>query len=147
MKRGEAIMISKRTFLKSAAAAAACIASPRFALAVGEAPYPARAVKWVVPYAPGGATDVLSRLLCQYLSDKLGQSFVVENKPGAGTNIGTQAVIASPADGYTLLLTSPRQSRLSQALRAFRWCLSSTTTFPRRPSPNSSPTPGPIRAR
>lgn len=81
------------------------IASGRAAFA-GEATYPSRAVRWVVPYAPGGATDVLSRLVCQRLSDRLGQTFIVENKPGAGSNIGTQAVIASPADGYTLLLTS-----------------------------------------
>jgi tripartite-type tricarboxylate transporter receptor subunit TctC len=59
-----------------------------------------------VPYTAGGATDVLSRLICQHLSDRLGQPFIVENKPGAGSNIGTQAVINSPADGYTLLLTS-----------------------------------------
>jgi tripartite-type tricarboxylate transporter receptor subunit TctC len=68
--------------------------------------YPDHAVRWVVPYTAGGATDVLSRLICQFLSDKLGQSFIVENKPGAGSNIGTQAVINSPPDGYTLLLTS-----------------------------------------
>jgi tripartite-type tricarboxylate transporter receptor subunit TctC len=68
--------------------------------------YPTRPVRWVVPYAAGGATDVLSRLICQRLSERLGQPFVVENKPGAGSNIGTQAVINSPADGYTLLLTS-----------------------------------------
>jgi tripartite-type tricarboxylate transporter receptor subunit TctC len=60
----------------------------------------------VVPYAAGGATDVLSRLICQRLSERLGQPFVVENKPGAGSNIGTQAVINSPPDGYTLLLIS-----------------------------------------
>jgi len=59
-----------------------------------------------VPYTAGGATDVLSRLICQYLSDRLGQTFVVENKPGAGSDIGTQYVINSPANGYTLLLTS-----------------------------------------
>jgi tripartite-type tricarboxylate transporter receptor subunit TctC len=99
-------MISKRTFLMSAAGAAAVLASGRAAFAVGDPTYPSRAVKWVVPYAPGGATDVLSRLICQRLSDQLGQTFVVENKPGAGSNIGTQAVIASAADGYTLLLTS-----------------------------------------
>ena len=63
-------------------------------------------MRWIVPYTAGGATDVLSRLICQFLSDRLGQPFVVENKPGAGSNIGTQAVINSPADGYTLLLTS-----------------------------------------
>jgi tripartite-type tricarboxylate transporter receptor subunit TctC len=63
-------------------------------------------VRWIVPYAAGGATEVLSRLVCQHLSDRLGQPFIVENKPGAGGNIGTQDVINSPADGYTLLLTS-----------------------------------------
>ena len=63
-------------------------------------------MRWVVPYTAGGATDVLSRLICQFLSDKFGQTFIVENKPGAGSNIGTQAVINSPPDGYTLLLTS-----------------------------------------
>jgi tripartite-type tricarboxylate transporter receptor subunit TctC len=68
--------------------------------------YPIQPVRWIVPYAAGGATDVLSRLICQHLSDRLGQPFIVENKPGAGSNIGTQAVINSPPDGYTLLLTS-----------------------------------------
>lgn len=68
--------------------------------------YPIRQVKWIVPYAAGGATDVISRLICQRLSDRLGQPFVVVNQPGAGSNIGTAAVINSPADGYTLLLIS-----------------------------------------
>lgn len=98
-------MISKRRFLQSAACAAATLIAPR-AHAIGNPSYPSRSVKWVVPYAPGGATDVLSRLICQRLSDRLGQTFVVENKPGAGSNIGTQAVISSAPDGYTLLLTS-----------------------------------------
>jgi tripartite-type tricarboxylate transporter receptor subunit TctC len=98
-------MITKRFFLQTAACAAAVFAGP-CALAIGNPSYPSRSVKWVVPYAPGGATDVLSRLICQRLSDRLGQTFVVENKPGAGSNIGTQAVIASAPDGYTLLLTS-----------------------------------------
>jgi tripartite-type tricarboxylate transporter receptor subunit TctC len=71
-----------------------------------ELAYPNHPVRWIVPYAAGGATDVLSRLICQHLSDRLGQPFIVENKPGAGSNIGTQAVINSAADGYTLLLTS-----------------------------------------
>jgi tripartite-type tricarboxylate transporter receptor subunit TctC len=68
--------------------------------------YPSHPVRWVVPYTAGGATDVLSRLICQHLSERLGQPFIVENKPGAGSNIGTQAVIGSAPDGYTLLLTS-----------------------------------------
>lgn len=100
-------MISKRAFLGSAAGAAAALFGVRAAPAFAEAAtYPAHPVRWIVPYAAGGATDVLSRMVCQYLSEKLGQSFVVENKPGAGSTIGTQAVINSPADGYTLLLTS-----------------------------------------
>ncbi len=98
-------MISKRTFLKSAGATGIALLTGRTAFAA-LTDYPSRPVRWIVPYTAGGATDVLSRLICQHLSERLGQSFVVENKPGAGSNIGTQAVIASPPDGYTLLLTS-----------------------------------------
>ncbi|MGY4232176.1 tripartite-type tricarboxylate transporter receptor subunit TctC [Bradyrhizobium sp. USDA 4449] len=98
-------MFIRRHFLQIAAGAAAALAAPR-ANAIGNPSYPSHSVKWVVPYAPGGATDVLSRLICQRLSDRLGQTFIVENKPGAGGNIGTQAVITSTPDGYTLLLTS-----------------------------------------
>src|ERR1700760_1153756 len=98
-------MITRRHFVQTAACAAAALAAPR-AFAIGNPSYPSRNVRWIVPYAAGGATDVLSRLICQRLSDRLGQTFIVENKPGAGSNIGTQAVIASPPDGYTLLLTS-----------------------------------------
>ena len=103
-------MISKRHFLTSATGAAIAMAygiRPQRAFAadtVGD--YPARPVRWVVPYAAGGTTDVLSRMICQRLQERLGQPFVVESKPGAGSNIGTQAVISSPPDGYTLLLTS-----------------------------------------
>src|SRR6201994_631138 len=103
----EAVMISKRAFLQSAAGAGLTLfCSGRLTPVQAAVPYPTRAVKWVVPYAAGGATDVLSRLICQRLSDKLGQPFLVENKPGAGSNLGTQYVITSVADGYTLLLTS-----------------------------------------
>jgi tripartite-type tricarboxylate transporter receptor subunit TctC len=66
--------------------------------------YPARAVRVVVPVAAGGANDVTARIISQWLSERLGQQFFVENRPGAGTNIGTEAVIRSPADGYTLLI-------------------------------------------
>ena len=100
-------MISKRAFLQSAAGAGLTLfGGGRLTSAQAELSYPTHAVKWVVPYTAGGATDVLSRLICQRLSDKLGQSFLVENKPGAGSNIGTQFVITSTPDGYTLLLTS-----------------------------------------
>jgi tripartite-type tricarboxylate transporter receptor subunit TctC len=77
---------------------------------IGEAAaldYPTRPVRWIVGYPPGGTTDILARLVGQYLSDKLGQQFIVENKPGAGNNIGTEAVVHAPPDGYTVLLVNP----------------------------------------
>ena len=69
--------------------------------------FPTRPVKWVVPYPPGGTTDVLARILAQWLSEKMGQQFVIENKPGGGNNIGTEVVVTSPPDGYTMLLVNP----------------------------------------
>ena len=66
--------------------------------------YPTRPVHIVVSYAPGGGADILARLIGQSLSERLGQSVVIENRPGAGTNIATEAVVRAPADGYTLLL-------------------------------------------
>lgn len=100
-------MISKRAFLHSAAAFGMTLLGGGLMMpAQADSTYPSHPVRWIVPYAAGGATDVLSRLICQRLSERLGQPFVVENKPGAGSNIGTQAVIASPPNGYTLLLTS-----------------------------------------
>ena len=74
---------------------------------VGAADYPTRAVHWVVTYPPGGTTDLLARLIGQYLSEHLGQTFVVENKPGGGNNIGTEFVAHAAPDGYTLLLVNP----------------------------------------
>jgi tripartite-type tricarboxylate transporter receptor subunit TctC len=64
-------------------------------------------VRWLVGYPPGGATDILARLIGQRLSEKLGQQFVIENKPGAGNNIGTEAAINAEPDGYTVLLVNP----------------------------------------
>jgi tripartite-type tricarboxylate transporter receptor subunit TctC len=69
--------------------------------------YPTRPVRWIVPYTPGGGTDITARIMAQWLSERLGQQFVIENKPGAGNNIGTEAAIHSPPDGYTLLLVNP----------------------------------------
>jgi tripartite-type tricarboxylate transporter receptor subunit TctC len=71
------------------------------------ADYPAGPVKWVVPYPPAGTTDVLARIVAQWLTEKMGQPFVVENKPGAGNNIGVEAVVNAPPDGYTMLLVNP----------------------------------------
>jgi tripartite-type tricarboxylate transporter receptor subunit TctC len=64
-------------------------------------------VKWVVAYPPGGTTDILARIIGQYLSEHLGQQFVIDNRPGAGNNIGTEVVVNSPPDGYTMLLVNP----------------------------------------
>jgi len=69
--------------------------------------YPTKPVKWVVAYPPGGTTDILARIMGQYLSEHLGQQFVIDNRPGAGNNIGTEVVVNSPPDGYTLLLVNP----------------------------------------
>ena len=69
--------------------------------------YPTRPVRFVVGYPPGGSTDILARLIGQRLSEKLGQQFVVENKPGAGNNIGTESVVNAEPDGYTVLLVNP----------------------------------------
>ena len=69
--------------------------------------YPTRPVKWVVPYPPGGTTDTLARIIAQYLSEKMGQQFVIENKGGGGNNIGTEYALRSPPDGYTMLLVNP----------------------------------------
>ena len=69
--------------------------------------YPTKPVKWVVAYPPGGTTDILARIIGQYLSEHLGQQFVIDNRPGAGNNIGTEVVVNSPPDGYTVLLVNP----------------------------------------
>ena len=95
--------MNKFVRLAAAAVAAACFA-------VGSAhavDYPTRPVKWVVPYPPGGTTDTLARIVAQWLSEKMHQQFVIENKPGGGNNIGTEYVIRSDPDGYTMLLVNP----------------------------------------
>jgi tripartite-type tricarboxylate transporter receptor subunit TctC len=94
--------LPRREFLRVAGLAAAGSILPRPALAQA---YPTRPVRLVVPFNAGGSTDIVGRILCQWLSERVGQSFVVENKPGGGTNIATQMVVNSPADGYTLLYT------------------------------------------
>jgi len=98
-------LIDRRQFLQLASGCTALFGLGSAASAQGKA-YPVRPVRWIVPYTAGGATDAFSRVICQRLSERLGQSFIVENKPGAGSNIGTLAVINAPPDGYTLLLTS-----------------------------------------
>ena len=95
--------LPRRQFLHLAAGAAALPAFSRFARAQA---YPTRPVRLVLTTTPGGPADVVARLMGQWLSERLGQPFVIENRPGAGSNIGTEAVVRAPADGYTLLLVA-----------------------------------------
>src|SRR3569833_2193215 len=97
-------MISRRRALGLVALGLPSIASLRSASALD---YPSRPVRFVGGYPPGGATDILARLVGQKLSEMPGQQFVIENKPGAGNNIGTEAVVNAPGDGYTVLLVNP----------------------------------------
>ncbi|HMA10011.1 MAG TPA: tripartite tricarboxylate transporter substrate binding protein [Ramlibacter sp.] len=77
------------------------------AASAADGDYPTKPIKWLVPYPPGGTTDLLARLMGQYLSTKLGQQVIVENKAGGGNNIGTEMAIKSPPDGYTVFLVNP----------------------------------------
>jgi tripartite-type tricarboxylate transporter receptor subunit TctC len=97
-------MVSRRAAICLTAIGLSTIASIGSAAALD---YPTRPVRFVVGYPPGGATDILARLIGQRLSEKLGQQFVIENKPGAGNNIGTEAVVNAEPDGYTVLLINP----------------------------------------
>jgi len=69
--------------------------------------YPTKPVRWIVGYPPGGATDIVARIMGQWLSERMGKQFIIENKPGAGNNLGTEAVVNAAADGYTVLLVNP----------------------------------------
>jgi len=98
------VKLPRRTFLHLAAGVAALPALSRIALAQA---YPTRPVRIIVGFAAGGATDIVARIMGQWLSERLGQQFVVENRPGAGTNIATEAVVNAAPDGHTLLMVSP----------------------------------------
>ena len=93
--------VHRRTFLHLAASAAALPAVSRMARAQA---YPSRPVRMIVPFGSAGASDIVARVMGQWLSERLGQQFVIENRPGAGGNLGTEAVVRAPPDGYTLVM-------------------------------------------
>src|SRR5262245_29615079 len=93
----------RRQFLHLAAGAAALPAVTRTAWAQA---YPARPVRIIVGFVPGSASDIVARLVAQWLSERLGQPFIIESRPGAASNIATEAVVRAPPDGYTLLVVS-----------------------------------------
>src|SRR5262245_27902368 len=101
--REAAMRLPRRQFLRLAASTAALPVIPRLARAQS---YPARPVRWLVGFAAGGPQDIVARLLGQFLSERLGQQFVIENRPGAAGNIATEAAVRSPPDGYTVLLVN-----------------------------------------
>ena len=153
--------LPRRTFLHMAAGAAALPAMSRIA---GAQAYPTRPVRIIVGQAAGSGSDTVARLIGQFLSERLGQPFVVENRPGAGGNIATEAVVRSPPDGYTLLLVNSSNtinatlydklnfdfirdiapiSEIAPSPSSWRLI----HRFRPRPSQSSSPTPKPIQAR
>src|SRR5436305_9844307 len=101
--RGDVMTASRRRFLRLAGAAA--LASS--ARGAGAQAYPTRPLRLIIGYPPGGSADLTARLTGQWLSDRLGQPVVVESRPGAATNLATEAVVRAPPDGYTLLLVAP----------------------------------------
>src|SRR6266516_86523 len=105
-QRREALMTPNVNFARLFAA---CLAALPLS-AIGSAAaldYPTRPVRWIVTYPPGGGTDITARIIAQWLSERLGQQVFIENKAGGGNNIGTEAALHSPPDGYTLVLTNP----------------------------------------
>ena len=99
--------LPRRRFLHLAAGAAALPVVSRIARAQA---YPTRPVRIIVGFAPGGTADIVARLIGQWLSERLGQPFIVESRPGAASNIATEAVVRAPADGYTLLLAGTQNT-------------------------------------
>jgi tripartite-type tricarboxylate transporter receptor subunit TctC len=113
----------RRQFLLAAGAAAL----PAVSRIASAQTYPTRPVRLVVPFAPAGTTDILARLMGQWLSERLGQQFVIENRPGASTIIGTEAVVRAPADGYTVLVFGTASAITTQRSSTSSVIISSAT--------------------
>jgi Tripartite tricarboxylate transporter family receptor len=152
-------LLGRRNFLQLAAGAAALPAVSRIARAQA---YPTRPVRLVVGAPAGGGFDIVARLMGQWLSERLGQPFVIDNRPGAGGNIGTEAVVRAPSDGYTLLLVTAASAINVTLYEKLSFNLSrdivpvagiadvpevrSIRRFRPKQFLSSSPTPRPIRA-
>jgi tripartite-type tricarboxylate transporter receptor subunit TctC len=152
--------LRRRQFLHLAACAAALPAASRIARAQT---YPARPVRIIVPYAAAGATDLYARLIGQVLGERLGQQFIIENRPGAASNIATEAVVRAAPDGYTLLMATPANAVNAALYDKLNFNFIRDVapvariaytplvvvvhpTVPSGPFRSSSPTPRPIRA-
>src|SRR5262245_34358080 len=109
--------LPRRKFLHLTVGAAALPAVSRIAWAQA---YPARPVHWIVSFAAGGANDIVARIVGQYLSDHLGQQFIIENRSGAGGNVGMQSVLSSVPDGYTIAFVGPNTPSTRRSTRSFR---------------------------
>jgi tripartite-type tricarboxylate transporter receptor subunit TctC len=96
--------LPRRRFLQLAASVAVLPSTARLSWARG---YPTRPIRWVIGFPPGGSSDIVARIIAPWLSERLGQQVIIENKPGAGTNLAAQAVVNAPPDGYTLLFVTP----------------------------------------
>jgi tripartite-type tricarboxylate transporter receptor subunit TctC len=152
--------LPRRKFLRLAGAAATLpiLARPAFAQT-----YPTRPIRWIVPYPAGGATDLIARLIANWLQERLGQPVIIDNRPGGGTNIGTQVVVSAAPDGYTLLFTASthtinaslqqlpfnflRDITMVSGLAELPLVMNVARSFRPRRSPSSSPMRRPIRAR
>ena len=105
--------LARRRFLHLAAGAAALPTASRFAWAQA---YPSRPVRLIIGYPPGGSADITARLTGQWLSERLGQPVVIESRPGAATNLATEAVVRASPDGYTLLLVAPANASTPRSM-------------------------------
>src|SRR5947209_14028823 len=102
--QGVIMKFQRRQFLQLAAGAAVL---PGLSTKAKAQAYPSRPIRLIIGYTPGGSADLTARLMGQWLSERLGQPFVIENRPGGGTDIATEAVVRAPPDGYTFLLAAP----------------------------------------
>ena len=153
--------LPRRQFLHLASVAVALPALSRNARAQA---YPSKPLRWIVGFPPGGGADTVARVMGNWLSERLGQPIIVENRPGAGTNIAVQAVVNSPPDGYTLLFLGAsaivntsmyenlpfnlqRDIAPVSGLIDYPMVMIAHPSVPAKTTPSSSPTPRPIQAR